>query len=66
MYQCDICGKETNNPIFGRWVGYCQACKKEGEQKDFEHTSDEFANDIANGDFSNIDGETANIIAKHV
>lgn len=51
-YICDVCGKESEKVVAGRWLFYCSD-NAECRQKDFEKTYDnEIAPDIESGDFS--------------
>lgn len=55
MSKCDICGK-TENITAGRWIFYCP----EHKHIDWEKTYD---NEIeGREDFSNVDGELAEIM----
>ena len=59
-YICDICDKPVNNVYYGNWLSYCENCKTEGKQKNWELDYDNTIKpSIEYGNFSDIDGELA-------
>ena len=50
MYKCDVCGKESNKVLAGRWIFYCSD-KPECKQKEVDHIYDnELAPALDSGD----------------